>query len=158
MIRLIDKDPIYLELYSALADFIGRQQLVVRAALELGVNPVMLAKGVAGWYDKVPSFGDWGDEWEFAFHGAGCDLRHKLTSEPISWNAPDPQAFSVMPFLHHLEWRLNHEQGLLHLRDYVKNYDLIGVVNLINELIKDGAITTDHRLAGDVPQTRRTAA
>ena len=40
MVRLTEKAPIYFELYEALAYFLSRQQLVVRAVIEQGVSPV----------------------------------------------------------------------------------------------------------------------
>lgn len=148
MIKLIEKPPIYLELYEALAHFIGRQQLVIRAIRELGVTPETM-RGVGAWQGKTSQTGEWGD-WDFFFHGGGCELRHRQTGEPIDWNGPDTQAFGIMSFIHHLEWRLREQSGLSELRAYLSEHDTVSVVELIKELIRDGVITPDRHIdAGD---------
>jgi hypothetical protein len=143
MIKLAETLPIYMELYQALAHFVARQQMVIRAVIELGVRPETLGQGVGAWRDKTPQVGTWGDEWEFFFHGGGCELRHVHTGEPIDWNGPDPLAFGRMSFLHHLEWRLESESGLPELHAFVSEHDLVAVLDLIQELIEGGVVTPD---------------
>jgi hypothetical protein len=158
MIKLNDKQPIYLELYEALAHFIGRQQIVVRAVIEQGVSPAALVRGVAAWHDKTPQIGAWGEDWEFFFHGGGCELRHRETGEPINWNGPDPLAFGTLSFIHHLEWRLAYEGGLTRLRAYIGDHDLLSVIDLIDELIAEGVITPDRHLGSEYGASQQHAA
>jgi hypothetical protein len=159
MIKLVDKEPVYFELYEALAHFIARQQLVVRTVIEFGINPAALARGVAGWYDRVPSsYGDWGEEWTYAFHGGGCDLINKKSGEPITWNGPDPLAFGHLPFVHHLEWRLKNEDGLPHLRRFVEQNDAMRVIDLIQDLIDSGVITPERHVTPDMQPVQKNAA
>jgi hypothetical protein len=157
MIKLTEKPPIYLELYEALAHFVGRQQMVVRAVIEQGVSPQALAGGVVAWRDKTPQVGRWGDDWEFFFHGGGCELRHLRTGEPIDWNGPDPLAFGWMSVLHHLEWRLVNEPGLPELRAFVSEHDLIAVLDLIQELIAGGVVTPDCHIEPGTPAAQQAA-
>ena len=157
MIKLTEKPPIYLELYEALAHFIGRQQMVVRAVIEQGVVPDELANGVVAWNDKTSQVGRWGDDWEFFFHGGGCELRHLHTGEPIDWNGPDPLAFGWMSFVHHLEWRLANESGLPELRAFVSEHDLMAVFDLIDELIEGGVVTPDCHIEPSTPAAQQAA-
>jgi hypothetical protein len=157
MIKLTEKPPIYLELYEALAHFIGRQQMVVRAVIEQGVSPEALAGGVVAWWDKTPQVGRWGEDWEFFFHGGGCELRHLRTGEPIDWNGPDPLAFGWMSFPHHLEWRLANESGLPELHAFVSEHDLIAVLDLIQELIDEGVVTSDRHIEPGTPAAQQAA-
>jgi hypothetical protein len=158
MVKLIDKDPIYLELYEALAHFVGRQQIVVRAVLDIGISPESMARGVSAWHDKTAQTGNWGRDWNFFFHGGGCELRHRLTDEPIDWTGPDPQAFGTMAFVQHLEWRLQFEAGLPQLRAFVQQHDALSVIELIDALMNDGVITSNRHVSPDVHLTRKTAA
>jgi hypothetical protein len=158
MIKLIEKEPIYLELYQALSHFVGRQQLVVRFVVEQGISLAELSRGVGGWYDKSPQVGHWGEDWEFFFHGGGCELRHRITGEPIDWNGPDPLAFGHLPFVHHLKWRLTHESGLPHLHKFVDHRDPISVIDLIQHLTDSGIITPERHVSPDVEPARKSAA
>jgi hypothetical protein len=145
MILLSDKEPIYRELYEALAHFTGRLQLVLRAIIEQGVTPEGM-RGVDQWHDKTPQKGLWGGEWKFYFHGGGCTLTHVETNEPIDWEGPYPHASSQFSFSYHLGWRLKHEAGLPLLHTYVDQHGLLAVTTLIDDLIDDGIITPDRRL------------
>jgi hypothetical protein len=156
MIKLVENPPIYLELYQALAHFVARQQLVIRAVIELGVQPETLV-GVGAWRGKTPQVGTWGDEWEFFFHGGGCELRSRQSGEPIDWNGPDPLAFGWMSFIHHLEWRLANEPGLPELRAFVSKHDLIAVLDLIQELIDGGVVTPDRHIEPGTPAAQQAA-
>jgi hypothetical protein len=105
--------------------------------------------GVGAWQGKSSQTGEWGN-WEFFFHGGGYELRHKETGEPIDWNGPDTQAFGTMPFIHHLQWRLKNQAGLPELKAYIAAHDALSVIELINELIRGGVITSDRHIdAGD---------
>jgi hypothetical protein len=147
--RLADQPPIYLELYDALAHFVGRQQLVLRAIADQGVLFAALGRGVSGWYDKTPRLGEWGSEWRFMFHGGGCELRHRRTREPIDRNGPDPASFGPFSFIQHLEWRLKRGDDLPLLRAYVEErgpYGGFAVNDLIDDLIADGLVSPEHHL------------
>jgi hypothetical protein len=146
MVRLADSAPVYLELYEALAYFLGRQQLVVRAVMEQGVPLEALRDGVAGWHDKTAQTGDWGHDWHFMFHGGGCELKHRYTGEPIDWNGPDPLAFGTSAFLYHLEWRLTQGHALPWLSALIEREGDSAVRALIEQLIADGVISPDRRL------------
>lgn len=158
MIKLIDKQPVYLELYEALTHFVGRQQMVVRAVVEQGVSIEDLARGVAAWHDQTPQVGTWGADWEFFFHGGGCELRHQHSGEPIDWNGPDPLAFGSLAFIHHLEWRLENESGMPALRAFVAERDTLAVLELIDELIADGVVTPERHLEPIPGPARQHAA
>jgi hypothetical protein len=145
--HLTNKPPIYLELFDAIAYFLGRQKVVVRAVIERGVVPADLVKGVGGWYDKTPSRGEWGTEWWFGFHGGGCMLKHRHTNETIEWNGPDPYSFDPFFFIDHLEWRLAQGHYLPLLRQYIEQEGSLKVFDLIQDLITEGIITRDYRLA-----------
>jgi len=146
MVRLADRAPVYLELYEALAYFLGRQQLVVRAVMEQGVSLESLRDGVAGWHDKTPQTGNWGSDWHFMFHGGGCELKHRQTGEPIDWNGPDPLAFGTNAFLYHLQWRLAQGHALPRLGALIEREGVSTVRALIEQLIADGVISPDRRL------------
>src|SRR5512140_3120846 len=146
MIRLVDKDPIYLELYEALAYFRGRQQLVLRFITEQGVSVADLWRGTLAWQGKTPQKGDWGEAWLFFFHGGGCMLRHKTTDEVIDFNGVDPECIAPYSFRQHLEWRLAHEPGLPLLRAYVGERRINAVDGLVDQMVTDGIITTDYHL------------
>jgi hypothetical protein len=146
MMRLIDKEPIYIELYEAIAHFWSREQLVLRAIVDQGVSPAELPKGVSAWHDKTPQQGKWGTEWGFMFHGGGCELKHIQTGEPIDWNGPNPEGFSPLSFIHHLKWRLAQDHNLPYLRQFVEQNNAWAVHDLIDRLIADGMISEDYRL------------
>ena len=146
MIRLVNTDPIYLELYEALPHFIGRQQLVVRAVIEQGVAPQALHQGVAGWHDITSQTGMWGENWRFMFHGGGCTLTHQQTGEPIDWNGPDPHAFGTLAFIRHLKWRLTQEHPLTLLENLLEHDGEQAIMCLIEDLIGRGVISPDRRL------------
>jgi hypothetical protein len=158
MVRLSDKEPVYLELYEALAYFLGRQQLVIRAVIEQGVTPQDLQAGVAGWYDKTAQTGEWGYAWHFRFHGGGCELKHLQSGEPIDWIGPDPQSFSIHAFLYHLKWRLAQGHRLSLLRDRLETGGEQGIVSLIEELIAEGIISPERRLLPSEDSTQASAA
>jgi hypothetical protein len=158
MIKLTDKEPIYLELYESLAHFVARQQLVVRTVIELGISPESLSRGVAAWHDKTSQTGRWGSDWGFFFHGGGCELRHRLTGERIDWNGPDSLAFGTMAFIQHLEWRLKHGDDLPHLRKFVQQNDLISVITLIDALVEAGIISADRHVFPDTSTQQKNAA
>ena len=158
MIRLTEKEPVYLELYEALAHFLGRQQLVVRAVIEQGVSPQALAAGVAGWHDKTPQTGAWGAEWRFMFHGSGCELKHNRTGEPIDWNGPDPHAFGARAFARHLAWRLAQGHPLPLLRALFNREGEAAILRLIDELIAGEIISSDRRLITDSDRAEANAA
>lgn len=156
--RLGDKEPLYIELYNALAYFLSRQQLVIRVVVEQGVNPADLSKGVAGWYDKTPSRGRWGSEWWFGFHGGGCQLTHRRTGETIDWTGPDTASFSPYSFVYHLEWRLAKDHDLPLLRAYVEEHGALAVVNLIKDLVADGIISPDYHLLPRLDDSSQASA
>jgi hypothetical protein len=158
MMRLADTDPIYLELYEALAHFIGRQQLVVRAVIEQGISPQALKQGVAGWYDKTAQTGMWGENWRFMFHGGGCALTHQQTGEPIDWNGPDPHAFGTLAFIRHLKWRIGQGHTLTRLGSLVAQEGEQAVAHLIDDLIRCGVISPDRRLITDEDRANVNAA
>lgn len=155
MQRLTDKTEVYTELYEALTVFMGRQQLVVRAVIEQGVVPDDLKRGVAGWYDKTPQTGVWGQHWGFRFHGGGCELRHRETGEPVDWNGPDPYAFGKRAFVYHLAWRLERGHDLPHLHATMQDGGEQAVIALIDDLIADGIITPEQHL---VPSAQANTA
>src|SRR5574341_366176 len=157
MAGLDDKEPIYAELYEAIAHFYGRQQLVIRAILDLGIEPDTM-RGVSAWQGKADQRGIWAREWRFFFHGGGCELTHQATGEPINWEGPDPAAFSIPSFTRHLEWRLAHEATLPQLRTFVDERGQQAVMKLIDRLIADGIITPDHHLLPDADSARASAA
>jgi hypothetical protein len=158
MMRLADTDPVYLELYEALAHFIGRQQLVVRAVIEQGVATQALEQGVAGWHDKTPQTGMWGENWRFMFHGGGCALTHLQTGEPIDWNGPDPHAFGTLAFIRHLKWRLARGHTLTLLGNRMERDGEQAIAALIEDLIVRGVISPDRRLIYEADQTNVSAA
>lgn len=157
IIRLSDKEPIYIELYDALAHFLGRQQFAARVITDLGVNPAELAKGVGGWFDKTPGRGTWGEIWRFAFHGGGCLLKHMQTGEPVDLNTPDPSRISLLSFIYHLEWRVAHEDSLPMLRTFIHERTHWAVLELIDELVADGFMTSDYRLT-PLPDSSQASA
>jgi len=135
-----------MELYEAIAHYIGRQQLVVRTVIERGVNPAEL-RGVGAWHDKTEQIGDWGADWRFFFHGGGCRLTHRITKEPIDWDGPDPYRFDPFFFIHHLEWRCAQGHNLPHLCAFLKEHDApVDTYRLIEDLIKDGIVSSGCRL------------
>jgi hypothetical protein len=156
--RLSDKEPIYLELYNAITYFMSRQQLVIRAIVEQGVNPADFGNGVGAWYDKTPQVGQWGSEWRFFFHGGGCTLRNRMTGEDIDFNGPDIARFGPYSFIQHLEWRLAQDHDLPLLREYVAQNDALQVKTLIDDLIADGIITPNYRLIPTLGDTQASAA
>jgi hypothetical protein len=147
--RLIDKTPIYLELYDALSHYMGRQSLVVAAVIDQGVLPADLVKAIGGWREKTEQVGEWGAEWRFCFHGKGCLLTHRHTSEPIDWNGPDPNRVDPFFFIAHLEWRLDRGHDLPLLRQFVADNGPTKVFDLIKDLVAHGIITSNYRL-GDL--------
>jgi hypothetical protein len=151
-VRLIDKSPIYLELYDALSHYLGRQSLVVAAVIEQGVEPADLVKGIGGWRGKTVQIGQWGSEWHFFFHGGGCRLTHQRTKEPIDWNGPDPNSIDPFFFITHLDWRLEQGHELPLLRQIADRNNPLKVFNLIKELVEDGIVTPDYRLADLTPR------
>jgi hypothetical protein len=155
--RLIDRQPIYLELYDAIAYFLARQRLVIRAVADQGIEPSEIGSGVSDWHGKSPQRGKWG-EWGFLFHGSGCRLTHPQTREAIDWNGPDIDSFDTYFFIEHLEWRLTqkHYLPLLHL--HIKANGTAGVVKLIDDLIADGFISEDYRLNPHVDSTSQASA
>ncbi len=155
MQRLTDKAAVYNELYEALTVFMGRQQLTVRAVIEQGVSPADLKDGVAGWHDKTPQVGEWGQHWRFHFHGGGCELKHRETGEPVDWNGPDPHAFGKRAFVYHLAWRLGQDHDLPHLHAVMQDGGEQAIIALIDDLIADGIITADRHL---VPARHADAA
>ena len=156
--RLGDKDPLYIELYNAIAYFLSRQRLVILVVMEQGVDPADLAKGVAGWYDKTPSRGTWGSEWRFGFHGGGCLLINNLTREEIDWTGPDTSRFSPYSFTRHLKWRLAHGHDLPLLREYVDEHGSDAVNKLIKELMADGLVSTNYHLLPRLDDAPRASA
>lgn len=146
MIRLVDKDPVYLELYEALAYFRSRQQLVLRFIAEQGVAVSDLRYGVRAWRSKSPQIGGWGVAWRFFFHGGGCTLRHTSTGEVIDFNGPDPECIIPYSFRTHLAWRLANEAGLPLLRAYVADHNIEAVDELVGHLVADGVLTPDYHL------------
>lgn len=156
--RLTDKQPIYLELYDAIAHFLGRQQLAARAIADQGVAVSDLTKGVAAWFDKTPGRGAWGEGWRFLFHGGGCLLTHVETGEPIDLNIPDPTRLDRLSFTYHLEWRLAHEDTLPLLQEFVQqHHNAWAVLELIDELVADGFMTSDYRLT-PLPDSSQASA
>ena len=148
MQRLSEADPIYLELYEAITHFRGRQQLVLRAIAEQGVEVKDLARGTGGWQGKTPQKGEWGEAWHFLFHGAGCRLTHNETDEPVDFNGSDPQAFGSLSFIAHLEWRLDYDPNVLPLlRSFVESRGKYALLNLIDELVGFGVVTSDNHLS-----------
>ena len=145
MVKLNEKSDIYFELYEAVAHYMSRQQLVVRAVVDLGVVPEDLVKGVGGWFDKTEQIGTW-REWKFFFHGGGCMLKHPETGEPIDWNGPDTHSFDPYFFLRHLLWRLENGAQLQHLKEHIEHNGDQSVVELILDLIADGIISEDYHL------------
>lgn len=145
MTRLADKDPIYAELYEAITHFYGRQQLVIRAIMDLGIEPATM-RGASAWREKVEQHGAWAKEWSFFFHGGGCELTHQETGEPINWEGPDPAAFSIASFIRHLDWRLAHESRLRRLRSVITEKGEKAIREMIEGLIADGIITPERHL------------
>jgi hypothetical protein len=145
-VPLTDKAPIFMELFDAITYFIGRQQLVVRAVIERGVNPADLVNGIGGWRPKTEQVGFWGTEWRFFFHGGGCRLTHIHTQETINWNGPEPFRFDPYFFAKHLMWRIDHGHDLPLVKQYLEEHDMEGITTLLQELATDGIITPDCRL------------
>lgn len=121
-----------------MAHFVLRQQLVVLAMLDL--HPGALRQGqehILGVELKPyleayrerrsklspgESFqiGVWKNDWEHFVHGIGCKLTHIHTREPIEWDGPDPQAFDLHWFSHHLAWRTENERGEPFVQKYLE--------------------------------------
>ena len=153
MIRLVDKDPVYLELYEALAYFRSRQQLVLRFITEQGVSVSDLRYGVRAWRGKTSQIGDWGEVWHFFFHGGGCTLSHKSTGEVIDFNGPDPECIIPYSFRTHLAWRLANDPGLSLLREFVASHGIEAVDDLVDHLVSDGILTPNyHLMPADHPE------
>lgn len=146
MVKLVDKAPVYLELYEALTYYRGRQQLVLRFIAEQGVAVADLWRGTLAWQRKTPQVGDWGDGWHFFFHGGGCTLKHKTTGEAIDFNGTDPEKLWPYSFRTHLEWRLAREGGLPMLRAYTEEHAVEAVDRLVQDLVADGILTPDYHL------------
>jgi hypothetical protein len=155
MNRLADQDPILVELYSAIAHFYGQQQLVIRAILDLGIIPSSL-RGVSNWQTKVEQRGLWGKDWEYFFHGGGCQIIHLITGEPINWEGPDPAAFSIPSFTQHLEWRIEQGAPLPMLVAYMQTHGSTAIRPLVDRLITQGIISADRHLLP--PAVQATAA
>jgi hypothetical protein len=98
----------------------------------------------------------WAQDWEYFFHGGGCELTHRETREPINWEGPDPAAFSFTSFIHHLEWRFSRSDQLPLLKSYVAQYSPLSILNLINALVQEGIITPERHLIP--PSVQATAA
>ena len=60
--KLIEKDALYIELYDALAHYMGRQYLTVQAVIDQGVNPADLVNGASGWNRTTAQVGNWGKD------------------------------------------------------------------------------------------------
>jgi hypothetical protein len=107
-----------LAVYRLVERFVERQKIVFDAMIELhpilmfraGVipesqlSPITRARGKP----SIIFVGDWGGakEWNYFLHGAGCRLIHKITNEPIDWDAPDTQRFDRHWFFVWVKWLL----------------------------------------------------
>jgi hypothetical protein len=145
MNRLSDQEPILVELYDAITYFFGRQQLVIRAVLDMGIDPSTM-RGASNWAGKAPQKGIWGIDWKYFFHGGGCQLTSLETGEPINWEGPDTLSFSSPSLAQHIEWRVSQRHHLPHLAEYLSAHGQIGIFDLVNRLIKQGIIAPDQRL------------
>jgi hypothetical protein len=110
-----------LAVYRLAGKFVERQEIVLHAMIEL--HPILMVRaGVIPQSQLSPTLtihskssivpvGDWGEgkEWHYLLHGAGCLLIHKITNEPINWDAPDTQRFDRYWFVDWVEWALKRE-------------------------------------------------
>ena len=150
VVSLTDKHPIYTELYVSIVAYVSRQQLVVEAVKDQGVDPANLVYGTFGWRSHTEQRGQWG-EWDFTFHGSGCRLKHRETGEPIDWDGPDPLRFDRFFYLVHLEWRLDEGHDLPELRTFVKQNGQTAVTKLMDDLIDFGVLSASSKLVFDPP-------
>jgi hypothetical protein len=105
-------------LHSQIKKFVQRQTIVLAAMRDIRPDLVMRARDEGSpkeraeftqRYAHSQQSGFWGkaDEWEYFVHGIGCRLRHRITREPIQWDAGDLRRFDRNWFLDHLEWSLS---------------------------------------------------
>jgi hypothetical protein len=74
-------------------------------------------------------------------------LTHRRTKEPIDWNGSDLNRIVPFFFIRHLDWRLVQSHDLPLLRQIVDKDNPLKVIRLIKELVEDGIVTPDYRLA-----------
>jgi hypothetical protein len=107
--------------YTLIKKFIELQKLAFDAIVELrpdravtwGMIPVASLPIDFKWPDKssIVFRGDWGKakEWHYFLHGGGCRLIHKVTAEPIEWDAPNIQRFDRYWFANWVKWTLDQQ-------------------------------------------------
>lgn len=97
-------------LLTLLRRFVARQRLVME--LIQSVRPHLLSREdsttarPAKEVMSATARGDWGPlgEWCFHMHGSGCKMVHRLTGEPLDWQAPNIRRFDVYCFLAWVTW------------------------------------------------------
>ena len=116
-------DELQSAIYRLLKRFVSRQVLALRAIEEMRPHFILIAKRERPIEEiltemlneikrpQAPQSGYTGDnnEWEYFFHGGGCQLTHTVTQEIIDWDAPDVKTFDRFWFLNWLEWLLDYE-------------------------------------------------
>lgn len=105
--------------------YVDRQQIVVAIMIEfrpdiiegLGINKILnidITRQYQEWQVRIDGFsfaGIWKNEWEYLFHGHGCRLIHKITKEPLEWNAGHPKSFYIGWFARHADWKLQTQKN-----------------------------------------------
>ncbi len=130
-----------LAVYKLVKAFVERQKIVFDAMMEL--HPRLMSRyrviPLQPEQDKWPMtfIGDWGEakEWNYFLHGAGCRLIHKLTGEPIEWDASDVKRFDSYWFTKWVEWYLEQE----HDDESIRIIKLLGFLDRdrLREFISD---------------------
>jgi hypothetical protein len=85
---------------------------------------------------KLPQRGIWRDseqnEWEYSLHGGGCQLRNIETGEPIDWDAPNVNSYTLMFFERHLLWQMSYPYRSIKL-----GYLRLVMLQSVNLLMKE---------------------
>ena len=98
--------------HSLASSFVQRQNFALAALRE--IRPDLLDENrirPTKEYIKSTQSGYWGEdkEWRYFIHGRGCRLIHRVTGEPIEWDAPEVQRFDPYWFVNWLDWLLAQE-------------------------------------------------
>jgi hypothetical protein len=155
-------DPTQAKLFTLVERFVQRQHLVVEAIKE--IRPDLLSEHIGGEtkprppkeYIRATQAGDWGKnkEWDYFIHGGGCRLIHKVTKEPIEWNAPDINKFDPYWFCNWVQWLLSQstedeseKEIVFTLESRLKSQDIKEmrkiVFELLNQLRDKGRLVHD---------------
>jgi hypothetical protein len=102
--------------------YVARQELVQDALRDLRPDLLFRRDQMTGGqieqlltltktYSGVPQRGNWGQEgeWSYFIHGGGCRLVHRVTAEPIDWDAPETVRFDKYSLLNYFEWLLKQD-------------------------------------------------